>query len=251
MPGKVLVLIIEDNLQVLNLLRDSLSEHYNVIFAVDGKSGLEMAMDQHPDIILSDVMMPGMTGIEVCNQIKCDPATSHIPVVLLTAKTEEDTQLEGLNIGADAFLPKPFSAKILIATIENILDSRRLLKEKFAALDTLAPSDLTRNRIDEHFLQGVISFVEDKLSDSSLDVVQLCKQIGMSRSVLYRKIKALTGHSIKEFIRGIRLRKAKFLLINTNKSISEISYMVGFSNTKHFSTSFKKEFESSPSEFRK
>ena len=118
-------------------------------------------------------------------------------------------------------------------------------------MDTIAPSDLTRNKVDESFLQGVIIYVETNLHDSSLDVAQLCKQIGMSRSVLYRKIKALTGHSIQEFVRGIRLRKAKHLLISTNKTIGEISYLVGFSNTKHFSTSFKKEFELSPSEFRK
>ncbi|MFC2116715.1 ATP-binding protein [Bacteroidota bacterium] len=249
--GKPLLLIIEDDSQILNLLREILSEYYNVIFALDGVSGLEMVKDENPEIVISDIMMPGKSGIEVCNTVKCDPATSHIPVILLTARKEEDQQLEGLNIGADAFLSKPFSTKLLIATIDNLLVNRQHLREKFAAMDTIAPSDLTRNKIDEHFLQKVISIIENKLNDTSLDVAHLCTQLGMSRSVLYRKIKALTAHSIQEFIRGVRLRKAKQLLINTNKSISEVSYLVGFPNTKHFSTSFRKEFDVSPSEFRK
>ena len=144
-----------------------------------------------------------------------------------------------------------FFLQLLIATIENILANRLHLREKFAAMDMIAPSDLTRNKIDEIFLNRVITYIENNINDPSLDVSNLSTQLGMSRSVLYRKIKALTAHSIQEFIRGVRLRKAKYILLNTDKSISEVSYLVGFPNTKHFSTSFKKQFEVSPSDLRK
>ena len=250
-PGKPEILIIDDNLQIIQLLKDVLEGEYNLKFSIDGKSGLGMLQESEPDIVVTDLMMPGMSGIEVCSGIKENPVTSHIPVVILTAKTGEDSHLEGLYTGADAYISKPFNSSVLIATIDNILKSRSLLREKFAEMDTIAPSDLTRNKIDEQFLQKIIAYIEHNISDSTFDVVSLCKNVGISRSVLYRKIKALTGHSIQEFIRSVRLRKAKYLLINTDKSISEVSYQVGFSNTKYFSTSFKKEFEVSPSDFRK
>lgn len=251
LPGKPLVLIIEDNLQIVNLLKDSISENFNLIFALDGTIGIEMVKEENPSIVITDIMMPGISGIEVCNKLKSNPETSHIPIIILTARNEIESQLEGLNIGADAFLSKPFSTKILVATIDNILLSRDSLHRKYAAIDTIVPSDLTRNKIDEQFLQKVITNIENNLADSDLDVAKLAIKLGMSRSVLYRKIKAITGNSIQEFILGVKLRKAKYLLINTNKSISEVSYLVGFSNTKHFSTCFKKKFESSPSDFRK
>lgn len=250
-PGKPEVLIIDDDLQIISLLKDVLSNKYNLKFSIEAKAGLKMIKEGEPDIVVTDLMMPGMSGIELCTALKENPVTSHIPVVILTAKSSEESRLEGLYSGADAYISKPFSTKVLIATIENILNSRKLLREKFAEMDTIAPSDLTRAKIDEQFLQSTINYIENNLSDASFDVVSLCKNIGISRSVLYRKIKALTGHSIQEFIRSVKLRRAKYLLITTDKTISEVSYLVGFSNTKYFSTSFKKEFEISPSEFRK
>jgi DNA-binding response OmpR family regulator len=245
------LLIIDDNMQIINLLRDLLSERYKVLFAVDGETGLKIIADRHPDIVISDVMMPGISGIEVCRRVKSDPVTSHIPVVLLTAKAGEESRLEGLKTGADAYLSKPFSSGILIATIENILLTRQKLKERFSAMEEIVPSEVAKNKVDEHFLNRVIAFIEDNIADPEMDVIKLCSMMGMSRSALYRKIKFLTNLSIQEFIRKNRLRKARQYLVNTDKSISEVSYLVGFPNAKNFSTSFRKEFNQSPSEFRK
>lgn len=244
------VLIIDDNMQIVNLLRDFLSERYKVFFAVDGESGLKIIADRHPDIVISDVMMPGISGIEVCRRVKSDLLTSHIPVVLLTAKAGEESKLEGLTTGADAYLSKPFSSTILVATIENILMTRQKLKERFSAMEEIIPSEVSKNKVDEQFLNRVIAYIEDNIADPDMDVVKLCSMMGMSRSALYRKIKYLTNLSIQEFIRKIRLRKARQYLVNTDKSISEVSYLVGFPNAKNFSTSFRKEFNQSPSEFR-
>lgn len=249
--GLPLILIVEDNPSIIRMIRDQEGDNYNFVAAPNGREGLTMADRYMPDLIITDLMMPVMDGIEFTEKIKSDLATSHIPVIMLTAKTDDETQIAGLDHRSDAFIKKPYNPDVLKLTIRNLLESRQLLKKKFSGFNTLVPEEVTSNRLDEKFLDKLINVIDARSGETELDVVSVSREMGMSRSVLYRKIKSISGYTIQEFVRVCKLKKAANLLINTHESISEIAYSSGFSNAKHFSTRFRKHFGVTPTEFRK
>ncbi|MCB0293837.1 MAG: response regulator, partial [Calditrichaeota bacterium] len=215
-------------------IRDFLMQFYDVVEAVDGKEGLAKAAKTHPDMIISDVMMPNMDGFQFCEKIKTDPRTSHIPVILLTARASGESKIEGLETGADDYLTKPFDAKELRVRISNLIEQRRKLRERFRREIIVQPGDITVTSIDEKFLQRAISIVEANISESDFNIDQFCSKIGMSRRTLNRKLRALTGLSTNEFIRLLRLKRAGQLLRNKSATIVEIAYQVGFNNPSYF-----------------
>ncbi len=247
---KPILLIVDDNPDVAQILFDKFKSRFSVLSGSDGREGLELALRYLPDIIISDVMMPVMDGIEFCAKVKENLFTSHIPVILLTAKSGEESQISGLISGADAYIAKPYNPEVLKATVENLLESRKKLRLKFSGKVDYVLSEVTSNKLDEEFLQKIISQIEKESDMESVDVIGLCREIGMSRSALYRKLKALTGSSIQDFVRVVELRKAARMLLDSSLSISEVAFQCGFTNAKHFSTSFRKQFGKTPSDFR-
>jgi YesN/AraC family two-component response regulator len=202
-------------------------------------------------MIISDVMMPNMDGFQFCEKIKTDERTSHIPVILLTARASGESKIEGLETGADDYLTKPFDAKELRVRVNNLIEQRRKLQERFRREITVQPGDITVTSIDEKFLQRAINIVEEKISNSDFNIDQFCSEIGMSRPTLNRKLRALTGLSTNEFIRTLRLKRASQLLQQKSATIIEIAYEVGFNNPSYFAECFRKQFGKSPSEFVK
>jgi AraC-like DNA-binding protein len=195
-------------------------------------------------------MMPVMDGYEFCNRIKSNLKTSHIPVILLTAKSGEENQISGYKSGADAYISKPYNPELLEVTIENLIQNRLLIRKKFIQQSTFVPSEIIGNKLDEDFLNKLIARIENDRFSENLDVPSLCRELAMSRSVMYRKIKMLTGNSIQEFVRQVKLRNAARMLLKSSTPVSVIAYSSGFTNTKHFSTAFKKLFGKTPSEYR-
>ncbi len=258
-PSKPTVLIIEDNVDVVNYIREVLKKDYNLLIAPNGKIGLELAQQEIPDLVLSDVMMPVMDGFEACRHLKNDLATSHIPLVLLTAKSDADSRIQGLEEGADAYLPKPFYEKELQATLKNLLDNREKMRQHYTSnaflndigkAPDLRPETLDLSR-DEQFLQTFLAVVEATLDDPYLTVEQLAQRMHVSYSSLFRKVKALTGMSVTEYIRHVRLLRAADLLITQQGlSISEVAQQVGFSSLSFFSREFKKVIGKPPKEYR-
>ena len=248
---KPLTLIIEDNQDVRSYLRQCLANDYQLIFAVNGQKGIDKAIEHTPDLILSDVMMPQKDGYEVCDTLKGDIRTSHIPIILLTAKADIDSRITGIRTGADAYIAKPFNRAELVVQLEQLLTSRELLKAYYTQSIFQEPIPAIDNHnLENEFLQQIVQLIEADYQ-AEWDVDKLCKALAMSRSQVYRKIKALTGYSTTIFIRRIRLDKAYQLLISTEKNISEIGYMVGFDNSSFFTKSFTQVYGQSPSEIRK
>lgn len=245
-----LVLVIEDNYDVVEYIFTCLQSDYRVLAARNGKQGLEKAIKEIPDVVICDVMMPEMDGFEVCRRLKTDRCTSHIPVILLTAKATQEDKNTGLLQGADAYLTKPFDQNELLIRLENLTTLSRLLRDKLANPSELEVALTTREQQESDFLQEVRQLIDDNLSDESFNTAKLCREIAMSRAQLYRKLKALTGKSTAWYIRTIRLRKAKQLLEDTDLPIGEIAQRVGFKDFSHFSRSFSKEFDQKPSDTR-
>ncbi len=245
------VLLIEDNPDVIEYLDVCLKDQYNLDFAYNGKAGIEKALETVPDLIVSDVMMPFKDGFEVVETLKNDERTSHIPIVLLTAKADVQSRLTGLRRGADAYLSKPFHQEELLVTLENLLESRRKLQLKYQqiVLSTEAPQ-LAEPDSEDSFLQKVRAVVEQNLSDADFEMPQLERALGMSRSQIFRKIKALTGKSPSLFIRSIRLHHGKQMLLSTTLTVSEIAYEVGFTSLNYFSDAFFEEFGERPMKAR-
>ncbi len=242
-----LVLIVEDNPDLQAYMQELLQDSYQLILARDGQEGIEMAREHLPDLIISDVMMPRLSGIELCDFVKKEEKTSHIPVILLTAKAEQRDKWQGLSSGADDYLTKPFDAKELKLKMENIIQSRRLLKEKYSQQPWSFP-EVESLSMEEKFLQQVASTIRENMGNEYFSVEELGKEIGYSRSQLFRKLKSLTGKSPLDLIRDQRLHFAKKLLESHSMTVSEAAYQVGYSNISYFSKSFKKEFGVSPSE---
>ncbi|WP_215224920.1 hybrid sensor histidine kinase/response regulator transcription factor [Echinicola shivajiensis] len=249
-PNLQTILVTEDNQELRRHLCDILQASYNVLEAADGKEGLKVAKSQSLDLVISDVMMPEMDGMELCQELKTNIRTSHIPVILLTAKTSENYQNSGYKFGADAYITKPFDAEILEIRIRNLIQSRRLLIEKFKKDVILQPQEVTVSSADEEFLKKAISLVEQHMRNPELNATMLVSEMGMSRSVLYRKLKDLTDQSISEFIRTIKLKRAAQLLVKSDLNISEIAFELGFNDQKYFRESFKQLFNCLPSEYR-
>jgi signal transduction histidine kinase/ligand-binding sensor domain-containing protein/DNA-binding response OmpR family regulator len=247
---KPAVLIIDDNEDIRFYLKDNLRRSYIVYEAMHGKEGWEKARRHQPDLVVSDIMMPEMNGIELCRKIKSDPHTSHIPVILLTARTAEEQKLEGFDSGANDFITKPFSIEILQARIRNLLLQQETMRRLFQKQIEVNPSDISITSVDEQFIRHALEEVEKNISNPDFSVEDLSRSMHMSRVALYKKLLSLTGKPPLDFIRSIRMKRAAQLLEKSQLNISEIAYEVGFNNPKYFARFFKKEFNVLPSEYR-
>lgn len=250
------VLIVEDNDQLRMYLEDSLSGIYNVQTCCNGKEALAIVKEFWPELILSDIMMPQMGGDELCTVIKADMETSHIPVLLLAALSDEENMLWGLDIGADDYITKPFNIRFLKASMANLLANRALLRRKYATLDEDMgmPDGIPvncSNALDWKFIASVRKHVEKDMDNPDFTIDSLCASLNMSRSSFYNKLKALTGQSPIDYIKIIRLKRAAELLKEGKYSISEIAEMTGFCDSKYFREVFKKHFNVSPSRYGK
>jgi signal transduction histidine kinase/ligand-binding sensor domain-containing protein/DNA-binding response OmpR family regulator len=245
-----IVLVIEDNADVRAYIKDYLVPHYQLIEARDGAEGIEKAREIIPDLIVSDVMMPKKDGYDVCRTLKMEEKTSHIPIILLTAKAASENKIEGLEIGADDYLIKPFDPKELLARVKNLIDLRRKLRDRFSTSAPLRPGEIAVTSMDDAFLRRVMAVVEQYIGDEGFTVEQLGHEVAMSRAQLHRKLTALTDLSASEFIRYVRLHRAMDMLKKNSGTVSEIAYSVGFSDPSYFSRAFHGQFGMSPSEVR-
>jgi DNA-binding response OmpR family regulator len=248
-PELAVILVAEDNDDVRNYLEMNLTDDYKVIATSNGLDGFREATETIPDLVISDIMMPGMNGLELCHKLKTDEKTSHIPVILLTARQSDQYQAEGYETGADAYIAKPFSTALLKVRIKNLIESRKKLRQLFSQSTGFDTRLVGINEIDKAFLSKVNSLVEEHMSDENFDVEWLASQLFMSRTQLYRKIKALTDQSVHEFVTTIRLKKAAELLLEGKLSVAEIAFMVGYSDATGFSRSFQKQFGQPPKKF--
>ncbi len=249
--AKPLILLIEDNPDMSEYIRNDLSKIYRIVEARNGREGLSLATRHQPDLIISDVMMPVMDGIVFCRQCKNRTETSHIPIILLTARSSTVHKIEGLETGADDYITKPFHTKELEIRARNLIQSRRLLRERFTKQILIEPKEITITSTDEKFLRRAISLIESKLEDPEYDVESFSRDIGMSRVGLYYKLKALTDLSVQEFIFSMRLKRAAQLLKESGLTVTEVAYQVGFKDSSHFTKLFKKQFGMPPSVFMK
>ncbi|HEY4785981.1 MAG TPA: response regulator, partial [Bacteroidales bacterium] len=245
------LLIVEDDHEMSDYLADFFRKAYNVSQAFNGKIGMELAISQSPDLIISDVMLPEVDGFQLCRKLKTTLETSHIPVILLTAKAAEDNIVEGYELGADLYMPKPFNVKILEKQVKMLIQSRIQLRERFSKQMLLMPSDVTITSTDERFLNRLMEVTDEHLTDSEFDVMKLVNAMNMSHAVILRKLRALTGMALVDFIKNQRLKKAALILQKGKISIAEVSYMVGFSDPKYFSKCFIKEFGKTPTDYSK
>ncbi len=248
--GLPVLLIAEDDQELNHFIASQFSNDYRVTQAFDGEQAYKQAMNDPPELVITDLMMPGLDGIALCNRLKSELTTSHIPVVMLTAKGQDEDMLRGIQTGADAYLVKPFSTELLVTTVSKLIEGRRLLREKYSKSILVEPSGITITPMDEKFIQLVLDVVDTHLDDHTFSVEQLAKDAGVSGPQLYRKVKAITGLSPNEFIRDLRLKRAAVLLKESGLTISEVSYKVGFSNPKYFSRCFHQQFGTSPKEFK-
>lgn len=247
------ILIVEDNPEVQNLLNDLLKPIYKILIASDGNEGIEMAINKQPDLILSDVMMPNLSGTEMCAKLKRNVQTSHIPIILLTARAAVKYKIEGLETGADDYITKPFNTSLLKARVKNVLQNRILMQQKFKQDPKIEVRELTSNSIDEKVLEQAKEIVEKNIDNSEFDVQEFAQAMGIGRTRLYTKIKGVTGQTPNEFILSTRLKKAAELLLNGDEelNVSEIAYSVGFSTPRYFSRCFRQHFGVSPSKYGK
>ena len=242
------VLVAEDNPDLRQYISKVLLPHYQVLTATDGEKGITMAIDHTPDLIISDVLMPGKDGFQLCQAVKSDQRTSHIPVILLTAKAGQEHKIEGLTSGADDYLTKPFDYKELYIRSHNLIQQRQQLREKYSSGRVLKPKEIAVNSVDELFLESVTQAIEDNLDNESFSVEDLAKAVAFSRSQLHRKLKALIGKSPNALIRDFRLNRAKSLLEQGAGNVSEVAIAVGYSSVSYFTQSFKQAFGILPSE---
>ena len=245
------ILVVEDNYDMQLYLQRFLGHDYEMLFAGDGAEGLAIAREKMPDLILCDVMMPVMDGFELCHQLKTDVKTSHIPLIMLTARGGVRDKLQGLESGADDYIKKPFSGKELKVRIKNLMTQRRRLQKKFASSVLVNPGELGIGRVDQAFLSNALHILEDNLDDPEFRVVKLAEALALSRGQLHRKFKALVNQSVSEFIRSYRLERAAAFLNDKTHTVGEIAFRVGFNNLSYFSECFKKKYGVPPSEYPK
>tara|TARA_B100000809_G_scaffold193813_1_gene192886 strand:+ start:40090 stop:44097 length:4008 start_codon:yes stop_codon:yes gene_type:complete len=247
------LLIIDDNLEILSYLKDILSEDYNVLQAENGDLGFEKASTEIPDLIISDVMMPGKDGITLCKELKSQITTSHIPIILLTARTATVFEIEGLKTGADDYITKPFNSKVIKARISSLLENREKLRAHLVNKVRFEPTtvEIEEDADKENtFIHKAILLVENNLDNPAFGIENMVDELYMSQSTLYRKIKSLTGLSLTAFIRSIRLKKAAHIILTTDLNLNQVSYEVGFNDYKYFKISFKKQFNCLPSKYK-
>ena len=245
------IIIVEDDTEIRDYLSSELSTDYDIIACDNGKSGLTEVLKNIPDLVISDVMMPEMDGNTMCSKIKQNPTTSHVPVILLTAKSRDEDQLEGLEMGADAYILKPFNLEILRRTIVNLIHTHQMLRLKYGRNDQLEEQvdDVKMKSPDDQLLERVMKVINKNISNSDLSVDGIADEVGISRVHLHRKMKELTGQTPHDFIRNIRLKQAANLLASRNMNITEVMYACGFNNAASFSTIFKKFYGMSPREY--
>lgn len=242
------ILVVEDNFDLKNYLETEISKLYNFLGASNGQEAYEMAIELMPDVIISDIMMPEMDGLELCEKLKSNIITSHIPIILLTAKTSVENQIEGMEAGADAYIPKPFRIDQVLANIDSILKNRQRLRQKLISGNALIRKPI-RNTGDDKFIQKASDTVNKYLSEINFGVEEMSRELGLSRGHLHRKLKAITEFGPSEFIRNIRLQKAAELLLEKEYTISEICYKVGFNSPAYFSSCFKNYYKMTPTEY--
>ena len=247
--GPPLLLLVEDHDEVRDYLRQLFEGEYAVMTAEDGLAGWDRALTHLPDLVVSDVMMPRSDGLELCQRLKAHPKTAHIPVLLLTARTAETHQLEGLGLGADDYVSKPFAPAVLQARVEALLRGRRRLHEFYQRNILLQPTEVAVPDADREFLEKAMQVVEQHLGSAELNVQVLVREMAMSQSAFYRRIKGLTGQTAVEFIRDVRLKRAAQLLTSSQLLVSEVAYEVGIEDTRYFSKSFQKLFGQTPSDY--
>ena len=247
--SRMSVLVIDDNADIRSYIHGLLSAEYSVIEAANGSEGIRKAMKYVPDLIISDVMMPGIDGIECCRRLKSELQTCHIPVILLTACSLDEQRIQGYDGGADSYISKPFSSQLLLARIHNLIDSHQRLKQFFGDRQTLAKEDICD--LDKDFVEKFKALIEEKMGDSELNVEDLGREMGLSRVQLYRKIKSLTNYAPNELLRMSRLKRAASLLASSGMTVAEIAYEVGFTSPSYFTKCYKEQFGESPTEFLK
>jgi len=237
-----IILIVDDNPDIREFIQIHFEPEYRVESAEDGKDGWTKALKIVPDLIISDIMMPVLDGVELCRRIKNDERTSHIPVLMLTALTSKEKRLTAISAGADDYIDKPFDIAVLKAKADNILYIRKSLRERYSKEMLLKPKDVVIASPDEKFLRKVIQVVEKNMDQSNLDVDFIAKHVGVSRTQLYRKTSALTDMAVKEFVKDIRLKRAAQLISQQKLNISEVAFEVGFSDISYFRKCFKEKF---------
>jgi len=249
-PEQDIILVVEDNADVRDYIRSSLEPLYTVVDAAGGHEGIQKAQEIIPDLIISDIMMPEVDGYELCRLLKNDIRTSHIPIILLTAKASEESIIQGLETGADDYITKPFNTKILCARIKNLIDLRRHMQETLNREMTLQPDKMSVSQIDKMFVKKLKEVINKNISDPEFNIDQLCKKMDMSQPTVYRKIHALTGESPTEFIRSYRLKRGAELLKKNFGTVLEVAFEVGFSSANYFTKCFKKKFHQLPSTYQ-
>ena len=245
------ILLVEDNNDFRHYLQEELRRHFVVFEASDGEEGEAVALQQKPDIIITDLMMPKMDGIELCKRIKHNIDVSHIPIILLTASASVENEERGYKEGADAYMTKPFKWEILTARIHNLLAQRRQQQNEFKQNAEAEAKDVTISPADEDFLNKALRFVEKNMDNSEYSVDELSDDMAMSRATLFRKMRSVIGMSPTDFIRNTRLKRAAQLITEGRLSVTEIAYSVGYSSPGHFTKSFKKEFGVLPTQYHK
>lgn len=248
---KATVLLVEDNEDILFYLEEHFKDRYNIHKANEGQGALNICLDKHVDLVVSDVMMPGMDGLEFCEKLKEDDRINHIPVILLTAKRSPDNKVKGYEKGADAYIPKPFDMNELETRMEALISGRQKILSKLRKNIELKPSEVEVTSLDEKFLKRVLSYIEENIGMTEFTVEMLAHECGMSQLHLNKKLKVLVGQTANAFIRSIRLKRAAQLLAKNRYSVNEVMYEVGFIDAKYFRTCFKKEFGTTPSDYQK
>ncbi|WP_163395680.1 hybrid sensor histidine kinase/response regulator transcription factor [Flavobacterium limi] len=248
---KPTVLVVEDNPDVQAYLNNELSNEYIIIQEYNGKKGLETAIQTIPDLIISDVMMPEMEGTELCKELKMNENTCHIPIILLTAKGSDENQIEGYELGAEAYVMKPFSVEVLKAQIKSVLDNRLILQNKLAHINSISQLQVESPNLDKIFISKTVDLISSHIEETDFTAETLANELKISQRQLYRKIKAVSGCTVHEFITKVRMDHAENLLKNSDLSISQIAYKVGFSEASNFSRTFSKHFGCSPSQYGK
>lgn len=251
LPKKSKILLVEDNDELRQMVKDELSRDYDIVEAINGKEGYEVCIAQKPDLIICDILMPVTDGISMLKMLKSNNATQSIPVFMLTAKNSPETKIECLSLGADDYIEKPFSLEFVKWKVKNCFDTRKLLKDTYSKVVTGAPSETEYTSNDEKFIASLVNVIEKYMDDNALSVEFLASEIGMSRANLYRKLQSINNETPVNFIKKIRLQRAAQLLRNKNIYISEVAYMTGFSNQKYFSKCFQKEYGISPRNYAK
>ncbi|HLA59243.1 MAG TPA: response regulator, partial [Puia sp.] len=249
LPPVESILLVEDNDELRHFLKESLSPWYQVMEAADGKEGLEKAREIAPGLIISDVIMPGMNGFEFCRAVKEDIDTSHIPFLMLTARSTLTAQVEGMDAGADYYFAKPLNMELLLLTIRNRFDQDRKLKERYTRDSHAEAMELVHSEKDKEFMTRLLQVIDTQLVNADFDIEYLCQEMGMSRTKLYQKIKSISQQSIGDFIRTIRLKKAVQIMTHEDVTLTEVMYRIGIQTQSYFTKAFKKEFGKTPTQF--